>query len=374
MGGGQAAFTRFDTGANGRNYFVLDGNGAATGPGCGTSPVVNTFASDCGIKITSGSSDDGPFDLGAYNSFASGVNNWTIRYVEVQGGGDNISVEQNGIWCRDGCSNLLIEHVWWHEIGTDFIKLPHSTSATIRYSHFKQNSSSSSYHGQFYMSEAGASNVSFYGNVIQDIQGTAIWTFNTGGRPSNVLVYNNVILYTNGSSRPGTSNGIFACINSGSVCTNIRFIGNTVINGHSDYSGAFGIRDENGSGSWVWQNNLFYATQANAVGFSTRGSTFTEDHNSWLNSGSPASGAADVTVSSGAPNPFVNWTGYDFHLATQNAYWSTGAILPAPYNVDLAGNSRPGSDGAWNRGAFEYGGSQQQEGPIPPSTLTTMVK
>ena len=121
----------------------------------------------------------------------------------------------------------------------------------------------------------------------------------------------------------------------------------------------------------MWQNNLFYNTSN--VGFSLNGASLAEDHNSWLNSGSPRSGQADVTVTGGAPNPFVAWPNADFRLVGQNAAWQDGATEVAPYNVDKAGSARPGFDGLWDRGAFEFAGTQTTL-PMPPSGLTASVK
>jgi hypothetical protein len=48
--------------------------------------------------------------------------------------------------------------------------------------------------------------------------------------------------------------------------------------------------------------------------------------------------------------------------------------LAAPFNVDAAGSPRPGSDGVWDRGVFEFtsGGAPP---PVPgtPTNLTGSV-
>lgn len=373
MGNAQAVFSNFSAGSA-VGYITIDGNGQdTTNPGCGTSQTTHTAASDCGIKVVDSKGSIGAFNpIGSYNNFNSPSNGWTIRYTEVQGAGDsNTSVEEDTLWCRDGCNDLKVEHSYWYNTACVFVKLPHSTGATFTYNVFKQNYSSSTCHGQMYMDEGDTSNITFADNIIQDIQGTAVWTFNTGAHASNYLIYNNVLVRTQGSSRPGTSNGILACINAGSTCTNIKFIGNSVVNYTADYPGALGIRDENGNGSYVWQNNLFYDIPADRIAFSLGpGTTLTEDHNSWLDSGSPRNGADDITVTSGAPNPFVDWPSGDFRLANQNSDWGNGATLAAPLNVDMAGSQRPGSDGTWNRGAYEYGGSQL----AAPSNLKASVQ
>lgn len=373
MGNAQAVFSSFDAPSSGVSYITVDGNGRSSEPGCGTAATTAASPSDCGIKFVTAIGGDGPLDIGTNSGGSNRSNGWTLRYIESQGSGDagngTGGGEENSLWCRGGCDNLTIEHVWWYNTSCNFIKLPWSSGGMIRLSYFKQNDSASVCHGQFYIQEVNTENVTFASNVIQDIQGTGMWVMMTGGTTNNLNIYNNTIFRTQGSSRPGFSNGIFACISSNTKCQ-VNFIGNSIANYTADYSGADGIRNENNNGSsYTWRNNLFYSTKN--VGFSLNGASFTEDHNTWLNSGSPATGSGDVTVATGAPNPFINWPNADFKLASQSASWAAGATLSSPYNVDMDGGARPGGDGTWNRGAYEYGGAQT---PAPPTGLTTTAR
>jgi hypothetical protein len=379
MGASQAVFTFIGNNQlNGISYITIDGNGRWSGVGCGTSPMANQPASDCGIKLTSTKSSGNAMWLGTSSSGGNRMVGWNLRYVEWQGGGDNPTDEQNGIYCPGGCDSLLMEHLWWHESGTDFFKIPFANGVTLRYSHVKQNYDSSTFHGQMWMSEGGVNNLNIYSNLFQDIQGTAWFTFNSGGTATNINIYNNIFLRTPGSTRGSTSNGIIACINSHTCGGPVQFIGNTVVNATADYSNqGLGINNENAGGHYVWQNNLFYGAQCSAVGFNMAGTgtTLTEDHNSYLNCGTPGtrSGAGDLVVTSGSPNPFTNWTGYDFTLTANNANWSNGLALASPFNVDLAGALRPGSSGTWNRGALQYSSSVAQL-PAPPTSVTVTVQ
>jgi hypothetical protein len=382
MGSAQANFSRIST-SDGQGYYTLEGNGHTTTAGCGVSPAVNAAASDCGIKVTQPGPEGDTYGViwlnGNYDTGVTRAIGWTIRYAELVGAGDAGNAVSNSnehtFFCRNGCNNLLFEHNYLHESACDFIDTPWGDTVVFNLNHFRQNASQANCHGQFYLGDGtGMNNYTFSNNLIQDVQGTAIWSILNGGRAANWNILNNVIFRTSGSSRPGTSNGIFATINSGSRSQNINFIGNDVINYTADYAGALGIRDENGGGSYTWENNLFYNTSPDdRVGFSLGGSSFTEGHNSWLNSGSPVNGAGDVTVTSGAPSPFVNWQNDDFRLVNQNADWGSGVILSAPFNLDMAGSLRPGSDGVWDRGAFEFAGVLAQA-PAPPTNLTGVVQ
>ena len=73
-------------------------------------------------------------------------------------------------------------------------------------------------------------------------------------------------------------------------------------------------------------------------------------NNLWYDCGG-ATNAAPNTSDNGevSTDPFVNYAGFDFHLAAPQQ----GASLPSPYDVDLDGVVR-GADGVFDRGAFEY--------------------
>ena len=45
-----------------------------------------------------------------------------------------------------------------------------------------------------------------------------------------------------------------------------------------------------------------------------------------------------MRVTSGAPNPFVNWPNSDFRLVAENTDWGAGSVLASPYNLDMIGN------------------------------------
>jgi hypothetical protein len=361
MGSGQAVFGNIGTTSN-SGYITWDGNGLSQ-HSCGGSPMANGHTKDCGIKMT-------PSDqtLGTHQNGAQRIDGFIIRYTEFDGPGDINGISSgNFFWFRDGCNGCIVEHNWWYENSCVYLKVPWTNSFTVRKNHFRQNLSQSSCHGQWWEMEVNNSNVSIYDNVLQDIEGTGLVVCVTGCNADNFNIYGNVILRASGSSRPGWSNGLFACINSDSQCTNIKIHNNTVIN---YTSGPTGILDENGGGSYVWTNNLWYS---NAVpGFTLNGSTFTCTHNTFLNSGNPGNGCNNtgngaVVQTSGAANPLVNWPGFDFHLTSNNSQINGGTDLGAPFNLDPDGLTR-GSDGSWDRGAYEF-----NAGGTPPIITTSSL-
>jgi len=68
-----------------------------------------------------------------------------------------------------------------------------------------------------------------------------------------------------------------------------------------------------------------------------------------------------------APNPFTNWTGGTFALASENPDWNNRASLGASYNTDAAGNAFTS-----DRGAYQYC-PPGQCAPPPLSIQTTSL-
>ncbi len=380
MGAGQAVWGEFYGGTNTPQpgYLVLDGNGKATATGCGVSPTSKAASSDCGLKITASIGQDSDFDIGQNNNDGQHRSpSWKMRYFEIQGGGDqnNGAYSEEEIRCRGACDNFVVDHSYFHDTGCDFFKVPWTTSFVVQNTYIKQNISSATCHGQLWYTEVAASGVDFHDNVIQDIQGTGMWVCLTGCQANNWTVYNNVIWRPQGDTRPGVSNGIFACINPGNQCTNMSFVGNDVINYTADYAGALGTHCDGSPDTFVWQNNIFYGiTPSDRIDFQTCGGKLTEGNNSYLNSGTPQSGtnSSDIIIPTGAANPFVGWTTVNFALAAANSEWANGLTFGAPYNLDALGNPRPGPSNVWDRGAYQFASSSTAS-PAPPTNLSGVV-
>lgn len=405
MGSSQAVFSGTGeafTAPDGVSYVTIDGNGgtSATKPGCGVSPAVNGGASDCGFKFKvttpSGGGDYGAIHLNPdWDGGVTLARNWTIRYVEMQGGGTagtSVSGEnEHTFWCRGGCSNLLMEKNYIHDSSCDFDKTPAGTNIVWRYNHWKSNYSSSNCHGQMLVADGNTEDWTYYNNLIQDIGSgsTAVWSIVNGGFNKTLRIYNNVIFGTNGTSNLDLSNGIVAVVNPGSTA-NVTFAGNTIINCRPDYHSCGGNFENSGT-TVTWKNNLYYScisAQGNVcVGMNTgTGASVTVGNNSYLNVGDSQgavafTAATDLIVTgTSAPSPFVNWPAYDFRLnttssdidgASRTTYPS--ASLASPYNVDMFGSPRPGGDGIWNRGALEFADGQVQA-VAAPTGLTALVQ
>ena len=401
MGSSQAVFTGivFTTTGNSNNV-TFDGNGVSKQPGCGASPATAAFvpASDCGFKVDdsgcTGGADacDGPISLSVYQG--SPVIGAVFRYMEWYGNGSNNTGnnrEQNFVNApqTNGAATFTFQHIYSHDIGCVVWQDYSSPTYVIEYNYFWGNwSNPNQCHGQLTY-DYGSQNSMFRYNIVRDIEGTAVFTFDDGAHPNNWYAYGNLFYYSSGGSVHGqTGNGdaIIACQNPGSVCTNMYFYDNTVVN----WNYTTGIMADNGGGSYIWEDNLIYQATQNPGGgtgnpggitFNMNGSSLTEDYNTAIYSGGGLSGPHDVTVNSQTPVPFVNWTAnsnetVNFALTGENVDWNAGLalsiVLPTGctsgtncFNVDPMGTLR-GADGAWDRGAFQLGSGTPL---VPPATL-----
>ncbi len=379
MGASQAVFTGLNFSSGNSNNFTFDGNGTSTKIGCGTAPTPGgpgTSSSDCGFKLDNTiSPTDAPILLSSYNgSPATGI---ALRYWEVAGSGTTPTSqgqEQRLIYApQTSGSNFTYDHVYSHDAACVHIQ-QYGGGRTVKNSYFWKNYSQSAQpangcHGQYAYND-GVNGVFEFNNIFRDIEGTAVMSFDSGGG-TNVQWYNNLFFYSSPPLRQGVADGMVWCGN-GAACNNFRFQQNTIVNFSGSYNvGLMVIPPATGSGNLA-QNNIWYG---NNEDISFPG--WSEDHNSFLNNtgvtANPGSGPADVYVGSGSPNPFTNLQAGDFRLASQNANWGAGATLASPFNVDLAGNSRPGTDGVWNRGPYQFAGAQAQ-GPAAPTSLVARTQ
>jgi hypothetical protein len=121
-----------------------------------------------------------------------------------------------------------------------------------------------------------------------------------------------------------------------------------------------GIRIDAGSNN-VAYNNLWY----NCVRTAHSGVTISQ---SWYYNTQRDSDDKDVQI--GAGNPFVDLANEDFRLSSATS--SGKSDLGSPYNVDAYGNIR-GSDGVWDRGAYEYNSGGGTSRPDPSKNLEFSV-
>jgi hypothetical protein len=196
---------------------------------------------------------------------------------------------------------------------------------------------------------------------------SAIWAFvNEGGPSEDVELYGNIIDYTDSGQSgayfvdmDGISNG------QAIIATNWKAFNNTVVN----WRDGAPIWNMNG-GTGIFRNNVYANHPAHDYGPGIGG---TASHNAFYNL--IRAGVGDVTASWAAigtnnqifsSDPFVNYATRDLRLKAATAAGSSVGS-PAGNAVDMFGTVR-GSDGVWDRGALEFGGTTSQP-PSPPSSL-----
>jgi len=337
------------------DYVTINGNGSQATPGCGGAPgslVTSAPPSpaDCGIKLDGSGCSGGANACNAVMWATQAVSYITVEYVELEGNGDNNS-DQFEYFNPYGGTTYTWTHVYGHNAGCVYLQ-DGLDGLNMSYSYFwgtEINMDGGSCHGQFMFDSGADSNGVMANNVFRDITGTAIWTFaNTSTTHNNWLFYNNAIWDSSpvASWSPFLSDGVIACINTGTNCTNFVFVQNTIVGMTSNSTS--GINNEN-TGSYTVENNLWYdIAWSGGVTFNTgTGGTYTQDHNSFLNLVTTCpTGTSNVCVGS-APNPFVNWTSGNLNLAAENADWNNRLALSSPFTTDVNGNPFTSDRGAY---------------------------
>jgi hypothetical protein len=176
----------------------------------------------------------------------------------------------------------------------------------IRYNIFRGNSGNAGETGVIVANNSNNISPVIYGNVFDNNEvGNGIITGTSAGNLTNAVIYNNTFL-----NMPSVSGN--ALCGSGQ-----------------------------GSGN-VAEDNMFYNMSASV------GGGCTTDYNAYFSTTNTPSETHGQTASG---NPFVNSAGFNYQLAAETA---NGLNLGSPYNVDVIGNARPGSDGIWSRGAYQF--------------------
>lgn len=350
----QAVFTgslRFQS-----NYYVFDGQyrNPDWRTGYGFKVDVSGAGGSFGVYVGI------PFQLAASNI--------TMRYTEIQGTGNRTDAyNDRGFITALGSSNVTLSHSYIHDQGECNLHLFRTTDITIEYTWIARNHSSPAYHAEGIAAPEGTNNFVFRHNVMEDIEGTAYIATPTGGHPAcagtvqrDWYIYGNVFMRTSGSGL-ATGNGLVYVFDHRHTGEFV-FHNNTVVNLENGFVGFEPGSASQGCGdSARVQNNIWFNTRY-AVNRTASVSSLSWSHNSYV---STSTSDPDPNRQTGTTNPFVNWTAYDFRL---NAATVAGASLAVPFNIDRTGAVR-GSDGTWDRGALEFGGTPGPTAPSAPQNL-----
>lgn len=355
------------------DYWIINGNGQNAGTteiGCGgveaNPPSTMTGAAPkpaaCGIKI-----DDSTCTSNALNGCQSagvmhgGGNN--ITWESAEWFGHPSSLSEPYFWFAGGgnLANVVITHSYLHNAGAVYFVVVSGGWDNGSFDHNYvwgltfQSGGNHPEAVQLQGSNGQTTPDNIHHNIFRDqVTDGDVVTTDTGGIDT-FNFYDNADICSAGATS-GTCDhfdGAVSCFHS--PCTaqvyNNTFAYPTVVSGSYNQCG-FNV--SGGASTITWKNNLFYNCN-NILMTGGSGGTTTMDYNSYLNSSQSAVGSHDVSVSSGAPNPFSNLTGGSVALASDNADWNNRVSLGAPFDtLDLYGNAL-----TTNRGAAQFGATNK---------------
>jgi hypothetical protein len=381
MGSAQAVWTWGSPGSMvsiTSSYWTINGNGrgAATEIGCGgvhANPPASMLdaapnPAACGIKIDASTCPSASLrgcDNGSGEMHGGGA---SIIWESVEWKGQGLNSNGNNdsetyFWFATPSPNMVVTHSYLHNASTTYVTNANGgwNNGTFSYNYVWGSFDGSNNHGEALQDTGTDSGTLIHHNSFRDMNDNGVLVFvdPVAGTHNAFQFYDNIDWCSQGNSCRH-SVGFVACINASQTCTNFVIVHNVIQGGNNNC----GVKSTN-TGSYTIKNNVWY----NCSPAPLPSSGVTEDHNSWLNSGSGGSGTGDVTDTS-APNPFVNWPAGNFNLSSENADWNNQidlSSLGAQYNIDLNG-----AIFTTDRGASQFNGSVSQA-PQPPTGLSATV-
>jgi len=356
-------------------YLIFNGNGNNAGTnevGCGgvqanppsTMKGASPTPSACGILIdnstcTSTATDGCDGGSGVINGGGSGI---VWESVEWKGQGLNSNGNNNSetyFWFASGgsLSGVRISHSYLHNASTTYFTV---VSGGWNAGSFDHNYGWGIFDGSVNHGEAvqlqGSNGQTTKdvihhnifrdqqtnGDVVAVITGTETYDF-----------YDNVDVCSAGgtSTTCRHNDGVIGCFNS-QTCSGVNVFNNTF----SEPSNC-GWNVTGGPSTMTVKNNIFF--NCGSVGMS--GGTNTVDYNSYLNSNQGTVGAHDVSIASGATNPFISLGVGNVRLNVDGSNYNNRASLGSPYDtLDLYGSAF-----TTDRGAAQIGGAT----PAPATNL-----
>jgi hypothetical protein len=329
MGSGMALFTgivQFTT-----QWWVLDGTASTL-----------WATSGYGIKVR---------NLGGNACIRFSAANITVKHTELQGnGGDNVAPgESNDSFRFDsGANNITISRCYAWDSGRCIFAATGVTSRDVLIEYTRtgyHEGTVGGEHGEtasMWSSPGSGATIqrwTYRYNLITHCEGTGglMWD------GDDLKVYGNVFYREASNNGWAVGNGVIgAWSNNEYGFTNVKVFNNTFINcttsdGSPNGGGPLGTIGSGTVSGNEAHNNIFMS--GGPVSFSLFSS---HSHNHYVNRSAPT----DTSATTSAVDPFVNYTGFDFHLAVD---MTAGQTLASPYDVDPDGVARA----TWDRGAFE---------------------
>jgi hypothetical protein len=289
------------------------------------------------------------------NGGGTGGDHLTFKNIDFHGGGRDTGNGDDVIYGLTGNSYVTFQNCALHDSDrTIFLMRGNWQNLTVDHSYLARNTSTPATHGEM-LSMTDSTNVTWSNNVMEDIEGTAFIAGLNNGTASNWNIFGNVAFhsaaYAADTGRKsghnfGVAGFIFVANDSSqrNVGNNFFVSNNTLYNIKGSYSG---VTIQSGTGNLV-QNNIWYNSVRTNNSF---GGSIAS--NWYYNTQQDGDTSASKVVCTTNCDIFVNAAGKNFHLAKATV---AGTSAASPLNVDPDGKVR-GSDGTWDRGAFEFGGA-----------------
>ena len=327
------------------------------------------------------------------DSAADEADHVTIEYFEIQGSGDTTCTipDSNGF---NYAQYPVIMYNYVHDVGGSGFVVDSDTVDIIEYNWIMNTQSCQAGSGH---SEGFAirfmNTLTFAYNYLENIEGTGYigtpcpgatcWSFaqDTWSFYGNVFFANTSEWHGNcasGCTRTGGQDGLSSAI--------IQFFGSAsdpqIFTAWHWYNNTFyglgGNATSNGPGPCDMLNGLPTSTKVKSLVFENNiggnctkigmpnlgGGTLTQDHNTYCNVGNitdTGTGLQTLATCALLNSPSTN----NLTLLSDTSPWTT---LDSPFNVDIVGNTRTSS-----RGAFQMGGVAANV-PAPPTSLIATVQ
>jgi hypothetical protein len=314
-GNGQAVFLRITVSTG---YWIIDGT-SRTGPTSGHGIVIDT-RSHRGKGAT-----------------VTGAHNTTFRYVAFIGSGPDDNLYSNDlIYELGGAHSFTLQYSYFFNSGRTHILTRGGDNWLVEYSYFDTNESTAAQHSQSF-STIGSNNWEVRYNTFINIEGTAVLSVgNAGGWKVHGNIFDNY--------KENVGNGIFAGWTKYPI-TSGYFYNNTIVN-----SGLARVGFTNDT-NIIAKNNVY--VNNNKVVF-----TATHDFNAFSGSNNFGEPNAQTGLTSSV---FENFVGRNYRLSGGTA--AGDASIGSGFGKDPDGKTR-GSNGNWDRGAFEFVGTAGSPPPV----------
>lgn len=280
-----------------------------------------------------------------------------IRHADLENPGEDVTGRADNVYSTNS-DHVTISHCWIHSTNRTCFLMNGTTNLVIEYSLISERHATDGTHGELIsMNYCGmnANNVFRY-NIFRNGYGTGVVVIKDSVQ-GGWEIYGNLFFITN-HSRYNVRNGIITDT-TGDTTTNVKIYNNTflrhTVSGGSTIPPTVRWNVSNG-------NDFINNIVIDSGGF--RG-VENRDYNLHTSQTHSSQEPYGQFYQDGLATLFRNPNNYDYSLRMPTE--AADSSIGSKFDTDLLGIQR-GSDGNWDRGAYEFGGTTAVEPTSPPST------